>query len=143
MPQLTRRAVLAGACTTCAVAVTGAVTGCASYGSGPPAAPPAGSGVAAGGGPLAAAADVPVGGGVVVAAADTVITQPTAGVFTAFSATCTHQGCVVAAVAGGTINCDCHGSTFSITDGSVVTGPAKAPLPARRVAVRDGQILPA
>ena len=34
------------------------------------------------------------------------------------------QGCTVAAVADGTINCDCHGSAFSIKDGSVVTRPA-------------------
>jgi Rieske Fe-S protein len=31
-------------------------------------------------------------------------------------------------VAGGTIDCPCHGSKFSIKDGSVVKGPATAPL---------------
>jgi Rieske Fe-S protein len=32
-----------------------------------------------------------------------------------------------------TINCDCHGSKFSITDGSVVNPPATEPLAAKTV----------
>ena len=48
------------------------------------------------------------------------VTQPTEGDFKGFSAVCTHQGCLVANVDGGTINCTCHGSQFSIEDGSVV-----------------------
>ena len=56
------------------------------------------------------------------------ITQPQAGSFKAFTAVCTHQGCIVSTVSGGTINCPCHGSKFSIKDGSVVNGPATRPL---------------
>ena len=48
---------------------------------------------------------------------------------------CTHRGCLVATVADGTINCTCHGSKFSIDDGSVVNGPATSPL--GTVAVAD------
>ena len=73
-------------------------------------------------------ADIPVGGGRILADQQVVITQPTAGTFMAFTAVCTHRGCVVASVADGTIVCPCHGSKFSITDGSVTGGPAPAPL---------------
>ena len=55
------------------------------------------------------------------------MTQPTEGDFKAFSAVCTHQGCVVAKIEGEDIECTCHGSKFSIEDGSVVTGPATKP----------------
>ena len=56
-----------------------------------------------------ATADVPVGAGS-FADANVVITQPTAGTFTAFPATCTHQGCTVGMITGNTVNCPCHGS---------------------------------
>jgi Rieske Fe-S protein len=84
---------------------------------------------------LVATGDVPDGGGVILA--DVVVAQPTSGEFTAFSARCTHEGCKVDEVAGGTINCPCHNSQFSIADGSVVAGPAPSPLPAVPVKV-DG-----
>jgi Rieske Fe-S protein len=55
--------------------------------------------------------------------------QPEAGSFKAFSAVCTHQGCAVKSVTNGDIVCPCHNSIFSVTDGSVKSGPAKKPLP--------------
>jgi nitrite reductase/ring-hydroxylating ferredoxin subunit len=76
---------------------------------------------------LVAAADVPVGGGVVLGDQNVVVTQPRKGTFEGFSATCTHQACILASVAGGTINCGCHGSRFSITDGRNVAGPSGSP----------------
>lgn len=79
--------------------------------------------------------DVPVGGGEILADQNVVITQPTAGHFKAFSATCTHQGCQVAMISGGAIICPCHGSAFSITDGSVLSGLATQPLAAKTVTV--------
>lgn len=81
---------------------------------------------------LVKAADVPVGGGTVITDKKVVVTQPKAGEFKAFSAVCTHQGCLVNSVSDGTINCPCHGSKFRITDASVAHGPAKKPLPPRR-----------
>ncbi|WP_328391575.1 Rieske 2Fe-2S domain-containing protein [Streptomyces sp. NBC_00400] len=49
-----------------------------------------------------------------------------------FSAICTHAGCVVGEVTGGTINCMYHGSNFDITNGSVKKSPAtKGPAPAK------------
>jgi Rieske Fe-S protein len=86
-------------------------------------------------------ADVPVGGGVVLAAQGLVVTQPQAGTFKAFSATCTHQGCTVTEVKGGTINCPCHGSKFAVADGSPTAGPAKKPLPETAVRVQGSSIV--
>ena len=85
-------------------------------------------------------ADVPVGGGKILADAKVVVTQPTAGTYKAFTAVCTHQGCLVASVANGAISCACHGSAFSATDGSVKTGPASSPLAAVPVTVAGDTI---
>ena len=52
-----------------------------------------------------------------------VVTQPQAEQFVGLSAVCPHQGCLVNEVADQVIVCPCHGSQFSITDGSVVQGP--------------------
>ncbi|WDZ84228.1 Rieske (2Fe-2S) protein [Micromonospora cathayae] len=85
-------------------------------------------------------AEVPVGGGVIFASKGVVVTQPTAGVFKGFSPICTHQRCPVSNVDGGTINCTCHNSKFSIEDGSVKSGPATKPLPAKEIVVQGDQI---
>ncbi|MFF9045508.1 Rieske (2Fe-2S) protein [Streptomyces parvulus] len=100
----------------------------------------AGGGEGGGGTDLAATADIPEGGGMVFADQKVVVTQPSAGEFKAFSATCTHQGCAVKSVSDGVINCPCHNSNFSITDGSVQSGPAPKPLPAVRITVSGDSI---
>jgi Rieske Fe-S protein len=148
MSDTTRRAVLAGAAGIAAVSVTAACgdNGGAdggtdgSAGSGSNHAGGNGGNNAGGNSSLPKTTDVPVGGGVVVAAADVVITQPSAGQFKAFSATCTHQGCTLADVSGGTINCGCHFSKFSATDGSVKNGPATQPLPEKKITVSGTSI---
>ncbi|MET7969222.1 Rieske (2Fe-2S) protein [Micromonospora sp. NPDC005305] len=91
-------------------------------------------------GPLARTTDIPVGGGAVFASQGVVITQPEAGVFKAFDPICTHQRCPVSSVDGGTINCTCHNSRFSITDGSVKQGPATKPLAPKNIKVTGEQI---
>lgn len=93
-----------------------------------------------GGTALARTSEIPVGGGRVFADQKVVVTQPAAGQFKGFSAVCTHQGCTVAGVSGGTIDCPCHGSKFHIADGSVANGPASAPLPPRQITVAGGEI---
>ncbi|THV13421.1 Rieske (2Fe-2S) protein [Nocardioides caeni] len=90
---------------------------------------------------LVATADVPVGGGVILSEEELVVTQPGDGSFVAFTAICTHQGCLVGSVGDGAITCPCHNSTFSITDGSVLGGPANGPLEEVAVEVVDGQVV--
>ena len=142
---LNRRTVLAvgGAATASAALV---ITGCSTYSpqqSAPAAdSPSSGSAPDADGsapdlGPVTA---IPVGGGRVFPNQQVVVTQPTAGTYKAFSAVCTHAGCTVGSVSGGTINCPCHGSKFNITDGSVANGPAKQPLPAKQVDADGGTL---
>lgn len=151
-----RRAVLAGACAACAASVAG----CARYGTsnglaGPPATPAGAASPAAGASSagaassagtsapavLASTADIPVGGGKVLTDKKIVITQPQAGSFHAFTAICTHQGCIVSTVSGGTINCPCHGSKYSSVNGSVVNGPAPLPLAAVSIKVQGTSIV--
>lgn len=83
---------------------------------------------------------VPVGGGKVFPDDKVVVTQPAKGDFKAFSAICTHQGCTVKDVSGGTINCPCHGSKFKIADASVAGGPAPRPLDPRQIKVTGNSI---
>jgi Rieske Fe-S protein len=152
-----RRAVLAGACAACAASLAG----CARYGTsngglaGPPAqggaaSSAAGASSSAGAGSsagtsapaaLASTADIPVGGGKVLTGQKIVITQPQAGSFHAFTAICTHLGCIVSTVSGSTINCPCHGSKYSSVDGSVVNGPATLPLAAVSIKVQGTSIV--
>jgi len=146
-PGLSRRAVVAGVG---GVAAAGLLTACGGATPAPapapaapaPAAPSAEpSAATSDGATLGAASSIPVGGGTVFADKDVVVTQPTAGEYKAFSATCTHQGCKVKSVADGVIVCPCHGSKFAIADGSVASGPAKSPLPAKSVSVEGGSIV--
>jgi len=88
---------------------------------------------------IATTSEIPVGSGIVLADDEVVITQPSEGEFKAFSAICTHQGCTVAEVTD-TINCPCHFSTFSITDGSPTGGPAPTPLAEMPISVDGNQI---
>ncbi|GIM62766.1 Rieske (2Fe-2S) protein [Planomonospora venezuelensis] len=149
----TRRAVMLGAG---GVGLTAVLTACSGYGqptadqASEPAAssPPAtgsdsGAGTGSGDGgaaadALAKTADIPEGGGKVFKAQKVVVTQPKAGEFKCFSSVCTHQGCDVSDVDGGTINCPCHGSKFNIADGSVANGPADKPLEEKTIKV-DGE----
>jgi Rieske Fe-S protein len=90
---------------------------------------------------LGTARDIPVGGGRIFDTERVVVTQPARGRYLAFSAVCTHVGCLLNQIADGTIDCPCHGSRFRITNGAVVTGPAPAPLPKRRITIVRGTII--
>jgi Rieske Fe-S protein len=92
---------------------------------------------------LALISDVPAGGGKILADKKIVITQPRSGSFEAFTAVCTHLGCTVSSVSGGTINCPCHGSKFSISNGSVVAGPAPSALAPVSIKVQGTSIVQA
>lgn len=136
-PDLTRRGVFRG------IAAGGvALPVLSACGSDDGDASPGSSASASGSGPVSvAAADVPVGGGKVLADDKVVVTQPTEGDFKAFTAVCTHQGCTVGSVADGQIVCPCHGSHYSIEDGSVLSGPAPAPLAEKKVSVEGDELV--
>jgi nitrite reductase/ring-hydroxylating ferredoxin subunit len=102
---------------------------------------PAASQPAGGGGTrLSPAGDIPVEGGKIFADQQVVITQPVKGEFKGFTAVCPHAGCTVANVKDGVINCGCHGSQFSIEDGTVKRGPAEDPLDEIRIRVTGGSV---
>lgn len=103
-------------------------------GDGPTASPSGGAQV------VAKTSEIPVGGGKVIGDMGVVVTQPVAGTFKGFSSTCTHMQCPLADVANGTINCNCHFSKFSITDGSVASPPATQPLPPVAIKVTGSDI---
>ncbi len=109
-----------------------------SGGSDPSSAAPSGGG--GGGHDLTPKSAIPVGGGKVFDTEQVVVTQPKAGEFKCFTAVCTHMGCIVSDVSGGTINCGCHGSQYNITTGAVVGGPAPAPLAPVRFRVAGSEI---
>ena len=90
---------------------------------------------------LVATSEVPVGGGVILKDNAVVVTQPSEGDFKAFTAVCTHTGCIVSSVSEGKIVCGCHGSQYSIEDGSVIQGPAPAALTPLEVAVKGGEVV--
>ena len=111
------------------------------------------AGAVAGRDVIAKTSQVPEGGGIILQDAGVVVTQPDAGDFKGFSDICTHMGCPVSSVSGGTINCNCHGSQYSITDGSVVVGRrrrrcrrsrsrSRAPTSARLTTATDRSQLP-
>ena len=154
----TRRGVLAGVGL---VGLAGAVSACGSGGSGsssagttsgaPPATAGAGSAPssASGGGgstagaqgsALATTSEIPVGSGKIFTSEKVVVTQPNSGDFKAFSAVCTHMGCIVSTISNGTIDCPCHGSQYSISTGAVVGGPAPSPLAAQTIKVTGSNI---
>jgi Rieske Fe-S protein len=144
-----RRALLAGAGVTCAAMLAGCTTHDANNGGSTPATSgtatsasgsSAASSSAPAAGALAATSQVPDGGGKIIDGKHIVITQPESGSFRAFSAICTHEGCIVNNVSNGTINCPCHGSKFSIKDGAVVNGPAPSPLAAIAIKVEGTSI---
>jgi cytochrome b6-f complex iron-sulfur subunit len=69
-----------------------------------------------------------------------VIIINTGDVFIALSSVCTHQGCQVSYNHGDSnLPCPCHGSIYN-TAGSVLQGPATAPLKKYNVA-QEGDIL--
>jgi nitrite reductase/ring-hydroxylating ferredoxin subunit len=142
-PSLTRRTVIKHA--GLAAAAIAGLSACTNYGA-PNTGVPSDAATSAGGGAggqatglTAKAADIPVGSGTIFPEAQAVITQPQAGEFKAFTSICTHQQCPVADVTD-TINCKCHGSKFSITDGSVVNPPAPTPLAAKKVTVEGDTV---
>jgi Rieske Fe-S protein len=146
-PDGMRRAVVKGLCGgACAAALTACGGG---RGSAPPPAanpapppstpaPPSPSATAPA---SAAVSTIPIGGGTIFPDYRLVVTRPAAGDLRAFTAICTHDGCMLTAVTDATIVCPCHGSRFAITDGAVVHGPALRGLTPRTIEVQGDSII--
>jgi Rieske Fe-S protein len=70
-----------------------------------------------------------VGGAALIqtSAGSFLVAQTSAGTFTALTAICTHEGCVVSGFQSSQYVCPCHGSKYS-TSGAAIQGPATASL---------------
>ncbi len=105
--------------------------------------PPKTQGTGAGGRTLAGTTtDIPAGAGKVVAMGSSpVIVINTGSGVKAYSAVCTHLGCIVDYDATTkAIVCPCHDGHFSPATGAVVSGPPPAPLKPIGVSVEKDQI---
>ena len=92
---------------------------------------------------LGSTADVIVGSGtkfMVDESLTILVTQPKEGVFRAFSAKCTHAGCIVTGIRDDEIACGCHGARFNPDSGEPVAGPAKSPLGKIQLEVRGSEL---
>lgn len=91
---------------------------------------------------IAQVADIPVGrtAAVTVDGQDILLAQAIEGEVVAFSAICTHQGCLVSAVVDE-FDCSCHGSRFEAATGAVLNGPAVRPLNPIAVAVEGDAVV--
>ncbi|MFE5538022.1 Rieske (2Fe-2S) protein [Streptomyces sp. NPDC056492] len=133
-----RRTVLKGAAAIAgAVGAGAALSACSTggnSGSGSPAVPAAPV-------ELGAVSEVPVGGSKLFREKKLVVSCPAEGQYKAFSAQCTHAGCVLDKIDDGEGNCPCHGSRFDVTTGKVLRGPATDPLPAVPVKAEGGKLI--
>lgn len=69
------------------------------------------------------ATDVPEGSAIII---DNIIfAQPSKGIYKAYSTRCPHQGNKISIIEGEYAICPSHDSIFNLSDGSVVSGPAR------------------
>ena len=62
----------------------------------------------------------------------------------AYSAVCTHQGCIVGVgnnQPSSPFVCPCHASNYDKVSGAAIAGPAPAPLTRHNASIEDGLIL--
>lgn len=92
---------------------------------------------------LANVDEIPVGTGKKVMVDESLtilVTHPKQDQYRAFSATCTHSGCIVSGVQEGQIACGCHGARFNTDSGEPEAGPAKSPLGKITLEVRGNEL---
>lgn len=80
----------------------------------------------------------------VVGADQVLLHRETTDTIHAYSAVCTHQGCVVGANAedpSGPFICPCHASNYDKLTGEAVAGPAQRPLTRHQTAIENGWVL--
>ena len=106
--------------------------------------PPAQKGVGyAGPTVVGAVEDFPVGTGKVIPVDNkpVIIVNTSAGGVKAFSAICTHLGCIVYwDKAKNVMHSPCHDGLFNPVTGAVVGGPPPRPLPPYELAIKDGKV---
>jgi cytochrome b6-f complex iron-sulfur subunit len=89
---------------------------------------------------VGAASDFPAGQGKVVPVNDkpAIVVNTTQGGVKAFSAICTHLGCIVEWDPNRqVILCPCHDGRFNPVTGAVISGPPPSPLPQLALTVED------
>lgn len=92
---------------------------------------------------LASVDEIPVGTGKKIMVDESLtilVTHPKQDQFRAFSATCTHSGCIVSGVQDGQIACGCHGARFNTDSGEPEQGPARSPLGKISLEVRGNDL---
>ena len=88
--------------------------------------------------------DIPSQGMTGVTVKDTpVLIANVNGKYFAIGNECTHKGCTLSdgQLEDNNVTCPCHGSTFDVKTGKVVSGPATKPEPSFPVKVEKDQIL--
>ncbi len=88
-------------------------------------------------------ADFPAGQGKVVPVNDkpVIMVNTAQGGLKAFSAICTHLGCIVEwDQARQLILCPCHDGRFNAINGAIISGPQPAPLPELALTVEDDAV---
>ena len=91
--------------------------------------------------PLGTVDMIPENSGYLFEADEYIVTQPKPGKFVGFDSLCTHEGCPVDVFdRPGIMACSCHSTDFKITNGAVIKGPAKKPIPFKPIIIEDGKI---
>lgn len=102
------------------------------------------SGAPSGGVKIASASAIAVGSSVQFTdrrGSPAYLLQPAKGKYLAYSAICTHQGCIVGFDRGSdTFQCPCHGASYDGKTGQVLGGPAPSPLTKIQVVETGGNI---
>ncbi|HUR03766.1 MAG TPA: Rieske (2Fe-2S) protein [Nonomuraea sp.] len=102
---------------------------------------PKGKFAKAGNTPMGSVDEIPVNSGMLFEADQYIVTQPKAGEFVGFDSLCTHEGCPVDVFdRPGIMACSCHSTDFKITNGAVIKGPAKKPMPQKPIVIENGKI---
>ena len=92
---------------------------------------------------VGAVTDFPVNSGQVVSVNDepVIIVNTEAGGIEAYSAICTHLGCITYWHEQRTvIQCPCHDGRFNPLNGAVISGPPPRPLPTYDLEIVEGQV---
>ncbi len=93
--------------------------------------------------PVGAVSDFPLNSGTVTPVNDepVIVVNTEAGGIKAYSAICTHLGCIVYwHESRGVIQCPCHDGRFNPLNGAVISGPPPRALPPYEFEIVDGQV---